>query len=610
MREDELMTKPVRAKKKKVKIGEQEVIDAFALLLKYKAAKANLDRRIIENERWYKGRHWEMVEHDSRDIQPVSAWLFNSIANKHADAMDNYPQPNVLPREASDQQTAEILSEVLPTVLEYNEYEQTYSDIWWYKIKQGTGVTQVVWDTGANNGLGDIAIKKADLLTLFWEPGITDIQASSNLFHCELRDLSDLKEAYPKVDFETNGAQDIITQYIHDDSIDTSGKVLVVDWYYKKYVGGKAVLHFCKFANYDVLFASENDPEYSERGFYDHGLYPFDFDVLFPEEDTPAGFGYIDIMKSPQTYIDKLDQAILQNALVCARKRIIVRADSGINAEDLADITRDVITSDSSLGQEDFRELQYTALPAIYANVKQDKIDELKETSGNRDFSQGSTTSGVTAASAIAALQEAGSKLSRDMLRTSYRSYTRICYMCLELMRQFYDEDRTFRVTQGNGYKFVTFNKSMMAPEIQGEVFGIDMGERLPIFDIKVTPEKQSPYSRLSQNELALQFFQLGFFNPQMADQAMACVGMMDFDGKDDLLEKLQQNSMMFQQMQQMQAQMQQMAQIIDAQNGTSVGAQLGAPQAQPMPSGQMQMTKKSMAERAGAIASSQATPK
>ena len=67
----------------------------------------------------------------------------------------------------------------------------------------------------------------------------------------------------------------------------------------------------------------------------------------------------------------------------------------------------------------------------------------------------------------------------------------------------------------------------------QGTAFGQDGGFRLPVFDIKVTAQKKNVYTKVSQNELALQFFQLGFFNPQMTDQTLMCLEMMDFDGKD-----------------------------------------------------------------------------
>ena len=148
-------------------IGKEQVQKAILTLNKYKEGKANLERRIIDNEQWYKLRHWECMRDKSQDIQPTSAWLFNCIANKHADAMDNFPSPNILPREEGDKAEAEKLTSIIPVVLDQCEFEQAYSDIQNYKLKTGTGVYFIHWDKSKLNGLGDIGIKKADILNLF-----------------------------------------------------------------------------------------------------------------------------------------------------------------------------------------------------------------------------------------------------------------------------------------------------------------------------------------------------------------------------------------------------------------------------------------------------------
>ena len=97
-------------------IGTEQVAEATAILQKYKAGKAALDKRIVDNELWFRMGHWKNYQNPMMEgkPQPASGWLFNSIANKHADAMDNYPAPNVLPRAADDAQTAQVLSSILP----------------------------------------------------------------------------------------------------------------------------------------------------------------------------------------------------------------------------------------------------------------------------------------------------------------------------------------------------------------------------------------------------------------------------------------------------------------------------------------------------------------
>ena len=186
------------------RIGEKELSEAIATLTKYKQGKANLENRIVEDELWWEMRHWEAIgrgRQQSGDIrvEPTSAWLFNAIINKHADAMDNYPEPIVLPRERSDEQSAKLLSSVLPVIMEANGFEKTYSLNWYEKLKHGTAIYGIFWNAQKENGLGDIDIKELDILKVFWEPGITDIQKSRNLFVTELMDIDILEAEYPQM---------------------------------------------------------------------------------------------------------------------------------------------------------------------------------------------------------------------------------------------------------------------------------------------------------------------------------------------------------------------------------------------------------------------------
>ncbi|MFR6561698.1 MAG: hypothetical protein ACLUR5_06685 [Eubacterium ventriosum] len=113
-------------------------------------------------------------------------------------------------------------------------------------------------------------------------------------------------------------------EYFYEDNVDTTDKSMVVEWYYKKYQNGKQVLHYVKYVNDVVIYASENDTErpteeveqevidentgetmvnpdtgepvyekvreetgeesIAERGWYDHGQYPFVVETMFPVE--------------------------------------------------------------------------------------------------------------------------------------------------------------------------------------------------------------------------------------------------------------------------------------------------------------------------------------
>ena len=558
-------------------IGQEQLRQANLTLQKYKEGKANLEQRVIDNEEWYRLRHWECLRGKKKQqVEPVSAWLLNAIANKHADAMDNYPAPNILPREKDDVEEARRLSDIVPVVLEQTGYEGTYSEAWWDKLIGGTAIYGVFWDSGKLNGLGDIAVEPVDVLNLFWEPGITDIQDSANVFHLSLADNKALESSYPQLSGNLGGSTLDISKYVYDDTVDTSGKSVVVDWYYKKQVGQTTVLHYCKYVNDTVLYATENDETMAQRGWYDHGKYPFVFDPLFRIKGTPCGFGYIDIGKGAQEYIDRGDQAVMQNMLSNAKPRYFIRSDGSVNEAEYGDMTKDFVHTDGNLGQDSILPIAGKGLSSIYLNVLDRKVEELKETTGNRDVSTGGSASGVTAASAIAAMQEAGSKLSRDSNKAAYRAFREIVLLVVELIRQFYDLPRQFRIIGANGEQsFISYTNAGLLPQAQGNDFGVDMGYRVPLFDIEITAEKASPYSKLSQNELALQFFGAGFFNPQLTDQALACLEMMDFDGKDRMMQRIAQNGTLYQQLMQTRQQAVAMAQAVDMQMGTNYAGQI-----------------------------------
>lgn len=585
---------------RKGKIGKKEIEKAWETLQKYKASKSALENRIVQNELWYRLQHWEEIRTENAnngDPEPASAWLFNSIANKHADAMDNYPTQQALPREKADEEDAKILTEILPVIFEQNDFEQTYDDYWWYKLKHGTGVLHVLWNNLLYNGLGDIEIRTEDLLNLFWQPGIKDIQKSRNFFHVDLIDNEILIDQYPFMEDHISSANASFTlaQYVFNDgtAIDTSDKSAVVDWYYKRRTaGGREVVHYCKFCNGEVLYASENVPELAKRGYYDHGKYPFIFDVLFPETGSPAGFGYIDVCRSPQRYIDKLDQVILKHAIMGARPRFFKKGSGDINEEEFADWKKDFVhvngTGDLS---ENIVPITIPSLDGAYLTVKQQKIEELKETSSNRDFAQGGTAGGITAASAIAALQEAGSKTSRDMIKSSYRAFRRTNYQVIELIRQFYTEDREFRIIGTDGqYAYVNYSGRRIAAQQNGNDFGIDLGYRAPVFDIKVASMKQSPFATVVENERAKELYGMGFFSPQLADQSLAALEMMKFEGIEKVKARIAENGTMAQKMEQMQGQLLQLATIVQQVTGKNITEPLAAQIAQQsqtaMPSG------------------------
>ena len=585
-----------------------------AVLQKYKAGKQSLERRVIAAENWWKLRN--RFEEDKRpcassagDFRAVSGWLHNVIVSKHADAMEAYPEPVILPREPDDRAEAELLSAVVPCILEQNAFERTWSDAMWQKLKTGTAAYRVGWDPDKLGGLGDISIERVDLLNLFWEPGIADIQRSKFVFCTHLEDNDELEEEFPQLRGRLRGNPFTATRFLYDDAVSLDGKSTVVEAYYRRKRAGRTVLHYVKYVGDTVLYSTEEgepcrealpllgevarsaegvarvetraggkresgvnlalsfsngqslypgDPSVSFAdsspsrgaedapndiaeeaapnaiGLYAHGRYPFVLDPLFPVEGSPCGYGFVDLCHNNQTAIDLMRSAIIKNTVVGATPRYFQRIDGSVNEEEFADLGRALVHVSGNLGEDSLRQIGFSPLSGVYMDVLNSSIQELRETSGNTETSTGNISSGVTAASAIAALQEASGKGSRDSTRSSYVAYAQIVELCIELIRQFYGLPRSFRIAgRAGAEEYIRFSNAGLCPRPQ------QFGAALPVFDVKVSAQKRNAYSRLSQNELAMELYRMGIFDEGKEQEALSCLRMMEFDGRDELIGRI-----------------------------------------------------------------------
>lgn len=521
------------------RIGKDEIERARRKLELYKAAKSSLNANIKFNEQWYRQRHMEYIRtgeklqsstlEQGEQVEPVSSLLFSSIQNFHADYSDNYPKAVILPRGKEDALEAEKMTRILPALLDRIGFEAVYSRAGWTKAIQGWAVYTVTWDKEADGGRGEISIGRAKLLNLYWDMEVDDIQASSDLFYLHERDRDELIREYPKLE------KDLIAsdgEYERHDQVaagPNATKITVVDHYYRKRgKDGKKRLHLCQFAGDVLLYASENEKATAERGLYDHGKYPFVVDILYPMEDAAYGFGKVAVGSSKQAYIDILSQSIMKNALWSSAPRYFAKIGHGFNMADFLDLSKKVIEVEGDpneyLMPVDVKPIDGNAL-----NLMTTIEEELRDATNMRDVSTGATTSGVTAASGIAALQEAAGKTARDSNRSTFRAFREIVGIVIELIRQFYTEAHYFRILNEKDGSWVYL--SIDNRDLQGGA----------LFDLEISTEKSST-ARIAQNELMLSFFNAGFFNPQMADQAEACLHMMDFEGKEELIRMIGEN--------------------------------------------------------------------
>lgn len=527
-------------------IGAEEVRKARKTLEEYAAGKRETDTRIIQNELWSRMAQDELhhADHEGNPTDPAipSAYALNSLHNFHADLMTAFPGFDLTPREETDKADADLLRQVLPVVLDRADFRQAYSAAGWDYGKKGTGIFGIFWDPARENGLGDISIKAVDPLRIYPEPGIRELQHSRNVFVLEAIDGETLREAFPEMEEGKGEDSNAMRDYVQTDSRQKERKKLVVDWYYKK--AGK--LHFCKFSGDTVLFATENEPEEYPEGWLAHGLYPFEFVTMYPFADSLFGLGKMDLCRPPQKYIDGLGRAIMRNALQATNPRIVIKEGLDINEKDLTDPEKSVVRA-AGMGnlRDAVQELRTDPLSGNVIEVYSMKVQELKETSGNRDFVSGGTTGGVSTATGIMALQESGMKVNNDAISAMHQAAKRMAEQALHLMGQFYTETRYFRIIGPGGeeeYRQAVLSRAL-APQTAIDPVTARETSRVPVYDIRVTPQKDTPINAYARNERAERLYGMGFFSPANAEVALAALEMMEFDGIERVKTMIRKNA-------------------------------------------------------------------
>lgn len=506
-------------------VSSSFITKAWDSYIRYRADKEKLHARIKTNMNSYKAAYAALYDENTNNTVPKTAYILSSVENKYADYMDNFPVPNFLPRERSDEEISRVLSKILPVQLDISDFREAYKRDVRQKLISGTGIYGIFYDRDAK----EINIRSLDILNVFCDMNVRDVQDSRFLFITEAVDNSTLKRKYPEFSELFEG--DVTCEGYEKDK-NRSDRSEIIDCYYKKPGSG---VHLIKFCREQIIAASEDIPGY-EKGLYEHGLYPVIFDVLYPENDSPFGFGIVDTMRNPQLYIDRLDAAILKNALLASSPKWLINRNSGINKEDFADVSREIIEA-NSVDELHVRRIETGGISNGIMQHRNQKIQELKEVSANRDVSAGGTAAGVTAASAITALQEAGDKQSRAMISDSYDAYKKVVKMVISLMRQFFDEERVFRITNANGVnEYKSFKGTQLIRKTDVcDALGFPVSTRYKNieFDVDVVPQKQNAFKRENNNQTIISLWNNGFFDPERLEMSMLALPFIHFDGKD-----------------------------------------------------------------------------
>lgn len=540
---------------------------AYELFTEYRNAYIPEWTRMANADRLYRGDHWSLIQdgegctgnHEASNApKPTTPIIFSTIENLKADLNDELPEAVVKPQDGINEVEAKLLTAVIRQELDDCDYSTQYDAMIHDLLVRGWQAQEIGYDPDAHGRWGAGFIRHVPAQNIMPDPNAADIQNGRAVFKFDSRPRHWFSQHYPdeyaRMRFDAQTESDDIIEAAAARAVQSSrqeNNLLLIEMWYRRYDPDTKLtsIHMAQFAGGRLL---ANSAETKPSGYFAHGLYPFVISPLYRISGSPLGLGICDMHGNTQLYSDKLDQIIMTNALRASRNRLLVGSSNEDAFSDIQDFSKEIISVPNIA---DMNWFQDAALPSYIINYVQMMRDSIKTESGSNEQSRGSTGSGVTAASAITALQEMSTKRSRHHANVEQDAFKKAVLMLLDVLSECDIVPRSVTITIAGEPQTIPVSRETFRQTQDGR----PIGSR-----VKVRTARQTRYSKMKNNELALQFIQL---LGQTIDP-LPILETMDFEDKELMLEKIRASRMTtMMQMQQTIEQMQQQLQQLSEEN-------------------------------------------
>lgn len=514
----------VMARRKKKSDEDALIKEAYELFEEFRSVYTAEFTRCDDNEILYRGGHWDAVPvKDKNEPRPKTPSLQSAIESTKAGLIARIPKAIITPEDPRDKELAEVIDAIIQQNHDAAQYKREYLKLVHDLLVCGYCVQEVGFDPRANRGIGQAFIRYVDARCIMFDTQVEDIQDGRAVFKVYPRTIKWLEANFP----DKKGKFTIDNFTMSPDSVlqyDKTKTVLMLEYWRRVFdpelnggAGGYRV-HMALLAGRQVLTDSQ---DLRPDGYFADGEYPFEITWMYRRKGTPLGWGMVDQLGELQKLLDKMDQIVFKNAFMASHNKLLISKASGFTVDDLSDWSKEVHEGTSLDGVKWFAT---PPLPDYIIAYIQTLRESMKDTSGANDVSQGNIGGGVTAFSAIDALQEASSKRVKMLVEALFETY-RVCVRKeIEIEREYNILPRTVFVVRNGKRETATFESAMLQRTAES-------GEELPIeFYISVKVEQESKYSQQAHNQTILEMVQAGILDISKATP------LMYFEGKEEVL--------------------------------------------------------------------------
>ena len=461
---------------------------------------------------------------DKRTLQLQT--LKSTFNNCVADQMDNMPETLMLPERAGLEEVAEDLADIVRHVLSRNDFEALHRRRVEDCFSTGTAVTQVAWDRDLDGGQGNIALIRWPIEAFLWDPSCENLQDGRAVYKISWHPMSWFQQHYPDRYLEIGSDEAEYSGLGMAEAQESirpadENRAMLIEYWYRLYDAGKRryTVNVALLAGGTLLSNTED--------VYRHGMYPFVLDVYTPIEGLPVGDGLVQELAPMMRYVNRYASYIDMNLRMASKGRLLIDRNAGIDKDALTNWETDVVEGDR-IDPSALQWLQTQPFSGMVTRQMMQLQADIKQDSGQNQFARGETVGGVTAASAISALQEAGGKITRLRTQGLNRGFREMVTQVMWLISQFYDRRRVL---------FITGREVSASPE---RLFGQGCFPAPP-YTVQVQVQRRNPLRQQAQNELVLQAYQMSAQAGQHFPLS-TLFELLQVEGKERILPVLREN--------------------------------------------------------------------
>ena len=460
-------------------------------------AKAPLMKKWQEYMSAYEGTYFKNESRPDYKSNQVSNLVFSTIEAIRPIMTDNNPKFIAVPTSPEGQEFSTDVQMALDFEWEREKLATKLPAQLIPMLVYGTAVWFVQWN-GKEGEYGNINIKPIDPFNLFPDPLAENIDNSEYIVYATYKNANQLKQMFPNKASAIEGSRinmsELVANRDENDSQEEN-QVLVLEMWCRDWttmdenVKDEQVLKYPKgrvitcLPELGIILDDKKNP-------YKDGKFPF---VLMKNYDVPFkfwGVGEVEQILSPQIYINELTNQIIDNAKSTANMQWIIDKNSGIGQGKLTNRPGLVIRKNT--GSEVRRDTPPPMPTYVRETIDVMKAD-IQDISGVLDSLKGEKQTGVVAASAILALQEASQSRIRLKIKIMESNLSELANMVYSRMQQFWKLDRWVRIT-----------------DIEGNPLFREIGQRVlqNDYDLKVQAGSTMPVNKNAMMDLMIRLAQ------------------------------------------------------------------------------------------------------